>query len=154
MSVTPQQQATIKDFFAQTAQGQGQQQQQGSFLQQVPYKSRTGELVQTLQQIKDETSTNRNDASREEASSQHALELLEQSLDSEIKAGNKQMSDKKMQVSKSQEVVASSTSELDNTNKVISETLKYLQEVETMCKQKTLEWKERTKLRSDEVTAI
>jgi hypothetical protein len=154
MSVTPQQQATIKDFFAQTAQGQGQQQQQSSFLQQVPYKSRTGELVQTLQQIKDETSTNRNDASREEASSQHAFELLEQSLDSEIKSGNKQMSDKKMQVSKSQEVVASSTSELDNTNKVLSETLKYLQEVETMCKQKTLEWKERTKLRSDEVTAI
>jgi len=152
MSVTPQQQATIKDFFAQTAQGQGQP--QGSFLQQVPYKSRTGELVQTLQQIKDETSTNRNDASREEASSQHAFEMLEQSLDSEIKSGNKQMADKKMQVSKSQEVVASSQSELDNTNKVISETLKYLQEVETMCKQKTLEWKERTKLRSDEVTAI
>jgi len=152
MTVTPQQQATIKDFFAQAA--NGNQQQKTSFLQQVPYQSRTGELVQTLQQIKDETTTKRNDASREEAGSQHAFDLLAQSLESEIASGNKQMSEKKMQVSKSQEVVATSGAELDNTNRVISETLKYLTEVETTCKQKTLDWKSRTKLRSDEITAI
>jgi hypothetical protein len=64
------------------------------------------------------------------------------------------MTEKKMQVSKSQEVVATSGAELDNTNRVISETLKYLTEVETTCKQKTLDWKSRTKLRSDEITAI
>merc|ERR1719207_120763 len=153
MTVTPQQQATIKDFFAQAANG-GNQQQKTSFLQQVPYQSRTGELVQTLQQIKDETTTKRNDASREEAGSQHAFDLLAQSLESEIASGNKQMSEKKMQVSKSQEVVATSGAELDNTNRVIQETLKYLTEVETTCKQKTLDWKSRTKLRSDEITAI
>ena len=152
MTVTPQQQATIKDFFTQAA--NGNQQQKTSFLQQVPYQSRTGELVQTLQQIKDETTTKRNDASREEAGSQHAFDLLAQSLESEIASGNKQMSEKKMQVSKSQEVVATSGAELDNTNRVISETLKYLQEVEMTCKQKTLDWKSRTKLRSDEITAI
>ena len=69
--------------------------------------------------------------SREEAGSQHAFDLLAQSLESEIASGNKQMSEKKMQVSKSQEVVATSGAELDNTNRVIQETLKYLTEVET-----------------------
>merc|ERR1719359_1120716 len=63
MTVTPQQQATIKDFFQQT-----EQQNSGkSFLQQggqAPFQSRTGELIQTLQQIKDETSKNRDDATK------------------------------------------------------------------------------------------
>merc|ERR1719420_645245 len=64
MTVTPEQQATIKDFFQQTAQ---QNAGQTSFLQQQgPFQSRTGELIQTLQQIKDETSTNRDEATKEE----------------------------------------------------------------------------------------
>jgi hypothetical protein len=150
MTVTPEQQATIKDFFQQTAQEAGSK----SFLQQSQMGSHTGELIQTLQQIKDETQKNRDNASQEEASAAQAFELLAQSLQSEITNGNKVLAGKKSQVSKSQESVAESQSELDNTNHVVSEAEKYLNEVTLTCKQKTLEWKERSKLRSDEITAI
>merc|ERR1719440_2778708 len=153
MTVTPQQQATIKDFFQQTEQQNSGQ----SFLQQgqqAPYESRTGELVQTLQQIKDETSKNRDDATKEEASAMNSFELLQQSLENEIANGNKVLTGKKTQVSKSQESVATSQSELDNTQRVVDDAAKYLDEVVMTCKQKTLEFKGRTKLRGDEITAI
>merc|ERR1719247_3513519 len=153
MSVTPQQQATIQDFFQQTE----QQNSAKSFLQQgqqAPYASRTGELVQTLQQIKDETSKNRDDATKEEASAMNSFELLTQSLENEIANGNKVLTSKKAEVSKSQEAVAESQSELDNTQRVVDEAQKYLDEVVMTCKQKTLEFKGRTKLRGDEITAI
>merc|ERR1719420_972509 len=153
MTVTPQQQATIKDFFKQT-----EQQNAGkSFLQQgqqAPFQSRTGELIQTLQQIKDETSKNRDDATKEEASAMNSFELLQQSLQTEIENGNKVLTGKKAQVSKSQEAVATSQSELDNTQRTVDEAQKYLDEVVMTCKQKTLEFKGRTKLRGDEITAI
>merc|ERR1719420_2277121 len=153
MSVTPQQQATIKDFFQQT-----EQQNSGkSFLQQgqnAPFQSRSGELIQTLQQIKDETSKNRDDATKEEASAMNSFELLQQSLQTEIENGNKVLTGKKAQVSKSQEAVATSQSELDNTQRVVDDAAKYLDEVVMTCKQKTLEFKGRTKLRGDEITAI
>merc|ERR1719440_1309241 len=153
MSVTPQQQATIKDFFQQTE----QQNADKSFLQQgqqAPFQSRTGELIQTLQQIKDETSKNRDDATKEEASAMNSFELMQQSLQSEIDNGNKVLTSKKAEVSKSQEAVATSQSELDNTERVVGEAQKYLDEVVMTCKQKTLEFKGRTKLRGDEITAI
>jgi len=153
MSVTPQQQATIKDFFQQTE----QQETQKSFLQQgqnAPFQSRAGQLIQTLQQIKDETSTNRDDATKEEASAMNSFELMQQSLQTEIENGNKVLTGKKAQVSKSQEAVATSQSELDNTQRVVDDAEKYLDEVVMTCKQKTLEFKGRTKLRGDEITAI
>merc|ERR1719331_2451910 len=153
MTVTPQQQATIKDFFQQTEQQNSGQ----SFLQQgqqAPFQSRTGELVQTLQQIKDETSKNRDDATKEEASAMNSFELMQQSLENEIANGNKVLTGKKAQVSKSQESVATSQSELDNTQRVVDDAQKYLDEVVMTCKQKTLEFKGRTKLRGDEITAI
>merc|ERR1719460_860667 len=153
MSVTPQQQATIKDFFQQTE----QQETQKSFLQQgqnAPFQSRAGQLIQTLQQIKDETSTNRDDATKEEASAMNSFELMQQSLQTEIENGNKVLTGKKAQVSKSQEAVATSQSELDNTQRVVADAEKYLDEVVMTCKQKTLEFKGRTKLRGDEITAI
>merc|ERR1719440_2330325 len=127
MSVTPQQQATIKDFFQQTE----QQNADKSFLQQgqqAPFQSRTGELIQTLQQIKDETSKNRDDATKEEASAMNSFELLTQSLENEIANGNKVLTGKKAQVSKSQEAVATSQSELDHTQRVVGEAEKYLDE--------------------------
>jgi DNA repair exonuclease SbcCD ATPase subunit len=151
MTVTPQQQAKIKDFFQQTAQ---QANSKGTFLQQSQMGSHTGELIQTLQSIKDETEKNRDNAAQEEASAAQAFELLAQSLQSEISNGNKVLAGKKMQVSKSQQSVAESQSELDNTNHVVAEAEKYLNQVTLTCKQKTLEWKERSKLRSDEITAI
>lgn len=153
ITVTPQQQATIKDFFQQT-----EQQNAGkSFLQQgqqAPFQSQTGQLIQTLQQIKDETSKNRDDATKEEASAMNSFELLQQSLQTEIANGNKVLAAKKAEVSKSQEAVATSQSELDNTQRVVADAQKYLDEVVMTCKQKTLEFKGRTKLRGDEITAI
>merc|ERR1719387_3414673 len=77
----------------------------------------------------------------------NSFELLQQSLQTEIENGNKVLTSKK-------EAVATSQSELDNTQRTVDEAQKYLDEVIMTCKQKTLEFKGRTKLRGDEITAI
>jgi len=152
LMMTPQQSASVQDFFQQTA--QGAQPAAASFLQQVPYKSRTGELVITLQQLKDETTAKRQAKTKEESDLQHAFDLLKQSLQTEIDSDTKTMDLKKRDVQTSEENVAKAQSELQATNSVITEALAYLEEVGTTCDTKSREWKERTKVRSDEITAV
>merc|ERR1719247_2798579 len=73
--------------------------------------------VTPQQQIKDETGKNRDDATKEEASAMNSFELLQQSLEGEIENGSKVLASKKAEVSKSKEAVATSQSELDNTQR-------------------------------------
>merc|ERR550514_382214 len=54
----------------------------------------------------------------------------------------------------SEERSSASEAELENTKQSLLETGKYLEEVKNQCQQKAREWKERTKLRSDEITAV
>lgn len=59
-----------------------------------------------------------------------------------------------MQVSKSQESSSEKQSELDDAMHLTAETQKYLKGVSAACEQKAREFKQRTKLRSDETSAI
>eukprot|EP00397_Hematodinium_sp_SG-2012_P029625 GEMP01031314.1.p1 GENE.GEMP01031314.1~~GEMP01031314.1.p1 ORF type:complete len:405 (+),score=112.20 GEMP01031314.1:587-1801(+) len=79
---------------------------------------------------------------------------MKQSLVSEIDAGNKALSSKKTQIASSLERSAAKNAELTETDRLLAEASKFLDGVVAACQQKAREWKERTKLRSDELTAI
>jgi hypothetical protein len=153
LMVTPstEQQASVKSFFQQAESGQSKQ---ASFLQQAPFKSRTGELIITLEQLRDEAKKGRADATRDETASAHGFDLLKQSLQMQIDTDTKTMNEKKNAVQKSEQAVAEAQMELQATNAVINEAIAYLEEVEGTCTAKSAEWRQRVKVRSDEVTAV
>merc|ERR1719217_566336 len=64
------------------------------------------------------------------------------------------MNEKKNQIAKSEETCSQKQQELDAAKQLNSETQKYLDDVTAACEQKAREFKERTKLRSDEITAV
>jgi len=144
------QQSTLDSFFRSTMQSGVQ-----SFLQiGEPFKSTLSPLVQLLEGIRSDTETNRNSATKEEQQSENAFQLMQQSLESEIEAGGKALDGKKSQIAQSSERSAVKDVERVETQRISVETNKYLQGVYAQCKQKAREWKDRTKLRSDELTAI
>jgi len=113
-----------------------------------------GDITTTLQGILDEQKKNRDAAMKGEQKSANAFSLLDQSLTNEITEGKKAMNEKKTQVSKSEESCSEKQQELDAAKKINTETTKYLNDVIAACEQKAREFKERTKLRTDEIVAV
>merc|ERR1719160_534434 len=118
------------------------------------YQQQGGGVITTLQGILDKQKINRDTAMQGEQKAANAFSLIEQSLNTEISEGNKAMNEKKSQVAKSEETCSQKQQELDAAKQLNSETAKYLQDVIAQCEQKAREFKERTKLRTDEITAV
>jgi len=156
--------STLDNFFRTTQMMQnGQLSQPMSFLQtgqmqMAPdygdYQQQGGGVVGTLQGILDKQKVNRDTAMQAEQKAANAFQLVEQSLNTEISEGNKAMNEKKNQIAKSEETCSQKQQELDAAKQLNSETQKYLDDVIAACEQKAREFKERTKLRSDEITAV
>merc|ERR1719379_2005571 len=97
---------------------------------------------------------NHETAVNQEQNSQQAFEMVETSLKTQIANAQETIDEKKTQMSKSQESSSQKQSELDDSMRLNTETQKYLDSVTAACEQKAREFKERTKLRSDEITAV
>jgi hypothetical protein len=157
---------TLDNFFRTTQMmqtGQAPQMQPMSFLQtgqmmMAPdygdYQQQGGGVTTTLQSILDKQKVNRDAAMQGEQKAANAFSLVEQSLTTEISDGNKAMTEKKSQVAKSEETCSKKQQELDAAKQLNAETTQYLNDVIAACEQKAREFKERTKLRSDEITAV
>lgn len=166
------QQQTLDNFFKATIAMRGDEIQQGGSELQSPSFLQTGALTrrqinllqvgqptssgvgQTLQAILDEQKKNRDAAMAEEQKSANAFALLQQSLSNEITNGNKAMEEKKSAMAQSQETSAQKTAELNELQNTLTTTQKYLDEVTAQCQQKARDWKERQKVRTDEIVAI
>merc|ERR1719428_2213260 len=118
------------------------------------YQQQGGGVTTTLQTILDKQKVNRETAMQAEQKSASAFEMVEQSLTTEITNGQKAMTEKKSQTSKSEETCSQKQQEYDAAKQLNEETTKYLNDVVAACEQKAREFKERTKLRSDEITAV
>merc|ERR1719428_1142495 len=118
------------------------------------YQQQGGGVTTTLQTILDKQKVNRETAMQAEQKSASAFEMVEQSLTTEITNGQKAMTEKKSQTSKSEETCSQKQQEYDAAKQLNEETQKYLDDVVAACQQKAREFKERTKLRSDEITAV
>jgi len=111
-------------------------------------------VVEALQKIKADQETNRDKSLTEEQTAKNNFEQLKASLEDSIKGLETEMATKKSQRAESEEASAKSQAQLDQAEKSLAENEKYLEEITSQCEQKAREWKERTKLRSDEITAV
>jgi len=175
--VTPQEQQTLAAFFQQAQQasmGDGGSSNRGvgtmaqtrptnvlapdnyqpplGFLQ-MPDNSPNA-VLQALQKIKADQEENRDKTLQEEQTAKDNFEQLRKSLSDAIQSFQDEMDTKKGQRALSEESSARSQAELGQATQAFQENGKYLQEVVGQCEQKAREWKERTKLRSDEITAV
>jgi len=118
------------------------------------YQQQGGGVITTLQGILDKQKVNRDTAMQGEQKAASAFSLIQQSLTTEISEGNKAMNEKKSQTAKSEETCSQKQQELDAAKQLNAETTNYYNDVVAACEQKAREFKERTKLRSDEITAV
>jgi len=155
------QQKILDEFFKttmmmQTSSQQPQMDQYGPNFLQVSAQSGNphGGIMATLQQIMTEQKKNRETAMKTEQTAANAFQLMDQSLTTEISNQNQDLNQKKNQVATSTESSSQKQTELNAVKEQFEATTTYKDQVTAQCNQKALDWKERTKLRSDEITAI
>jgi len=120
----------------------------------APFESQLAPLIELIDNIRTDTERNRNQASGDEESAVRASQLLDQSLGIEIESGKKALALKQGEISQSNERSSQKQAEITEMNHILKETTKYINGVYGTCRGRAREWKERVKLRSDELTAI
>jgi len=158
-----QQQQTLKNFFRTTQLIQSGQAPQMNFLQTgqsvmapdyLDYQQQASGVTAALQLILNKEKGNRDTALQGEQNAANSFSMVEQSLNTEITEGQKTISGKKSQLAKSEETCSQKQQELEEVKELYAETTRYLNDVVGACNQKAREFKVRTKLRSDELSAV
>lgn len=114
----------------------------------------SGAVLKALQQIKSEQEAARDAALRTETAAKRNFDHLKQSLDAAIRNYQDQMAGIKQRLAASLQASSASQADLEQAVATRAATTEYLETVTSQCKQKALEWKDRTKLRADEITAV
>lgn len=154
------QQSTLDAFFQHTAAAQNRR--TGSdlnFLQldsteDGPYKSKAGGIADTLSTILTKSKREKDEQMKKERDAQFNFELFALPLKNEISGVSKAMSEKKSQVSKSDQLTAQKTQALAAANELLQATTKHLADCQAQCQQKSIDWHARTSKRSDEIIAV
>merc|ERR1719316_786218 len=94
------------------------------------------------------------DARTAEMKAQHSYEMLKQSLDTELDAMNKRMSQATTEKSGLEEAKASAEEQLAATQTTLADDEKYLEELKQSCSMKAQEWATRQKDAAGELAAI
>jgi len=118
------------------------------------YKSHSGAILDTLEDMKDQAIALRNDGQKAEMNAAHAYNMLRQSLENALKEDGKDFDAAKAAKAAAEEAKASFEGDLSATQKMIAETEKYLQEVASDCQQKAADNEASTKSREEELNAL
>jgi len=118
------------------------------------YKSHSGAIIDTLEDMKDKAKALRHDGQTAEMNAQHSYEMLRQSLETALAQDNKDLDEAKASKSASEEAKAGFEGDLSQTQKTIAETEKYLQEVNTDCQERAADNEASTKSREEELSAL
>jgi len=147
-----------KDKAALTALVQQAQDDDFSFAQGAPdpaaYKSQSGGILDTLEDMKDKAAAMRNDAQKAEMNTKHSFEMLEQSLKTSIAQDEKDMSGSKAAKSAAEEAKAKAEGDLAAAEKGLTNDEKYLSDISSDCQTKAADWEVSQKSRADELEAL
>merc|ERR1719331_965395 len=94
------------------------------------------------------------DARTEEMKSQHAFDMLRQSLETELKTMKKRMSAATAEKSGTEKTMQDASEELTTTEKTLAADEEYLAELKQSCANKAAEWEQRQKDAAGEMAAI
>merc|ERR1719240_1241656 len=118
------------------------------------YKSKSGGIVDTLEDMKDKAEGELSEARKAESNAQHNYDMLKQGLTDEIAAANHEKKEAEDAKAEAAGVQATSEGELAVTNKDLADAQAALQNVGTDCMQKATDHQVSTQGRADELKAL
>lgn len=118
------------------------------------YESKSGGIIQTLEDLLSKAETQLEDARQAETKSLQAYELLAQSLKDEITYATKDLDKAKKALSASKEAEATAEGDLAVTSKDLAEDIKSLDELHSSCMDKATQFETETKSRGEELKAL
>ena len=118
------------------------------------YENQSGGIVETLGGLLEKAESQLDDARKKETASLNNFEMLKQSLEDEIKFGNKDMAEAKKGIAASSEKKAAAEGDLAATSKELAADVSSLADLHRECMAKAEEFESETKSRGDELKAL
>merc|ERR1719460_1878459 len=118
------------------------------------YETHGAGILETFEDMKTKAEETLSDARTAEMKAGHSYEMLKQSLDMELDAMNKRMSQATTEKAGLEEAKASAEEQLSSTQKTLADDKKYLEELKQSCSMKAAEWATRQKDAAGELAAI
>jgi predicted nucleic acid-binding Zn-ribbon protein len=118
------------------------------------YKSQSGDIVSTLENLKDEAEDQLASARKAETTNRHNFEMLKQSLEDEIKFNKKDMAAAKNGIAQSEQSKSSAQGDLDVTSKDLKADIEQKADLHHDCMSKAEEFQTSTKSRGEELKAL
>merc|ERR1719231_587505 len=118
------------------------------------YAPQSGQIFGILKQMKETFETNLSSAQKEEMQAQAAYEDLKAAKEEEIKAGTELKDTKTQELADTDEKLAQSKQDLDDTRNSLSADQKFLMNLKETCLMTDQEWEERQKARAEEMKAV
>jgi chromosome segregation ATPase len=118
------------------------------------YESKSGGIVDTLEDMKDKAESTLGSLRREEMQAKHAFEMIKQSLSDAIAGLNKEVDSSSTASSGAQARLGQAQGDLASTDAAKKADEEYVSKLSTECKAKAEEWDQRQKSARDEMAAL
>merc|ERR1719375_1084446 len=118
------------------------------------YAPQSGAIFGILKQMKETFETNLSSSQKEEMQSQQAYDDLKAAKETEIKAGTDQSDTKTQELADTDEKLAESKQDLDDTRMSLDADQVFLMSMKETCQMTDQEFEERTKTRQEEIQAV
>jgi len=118
------------------------------------YAPQSGQIFGILKQMKETFETNLSSSQKEEMQAQAAYEDLKAAKEAEIKAGTELKDTKTQELADTDEKLAQSKQDLEDTRNSLSADQKFLMNLKETCQMTDQEWEERQKSRAEEIKAV
>lgn len=118
------------------------------------YELRSGGVVDMLDELKEKFITERSALEKEEMNRRHAHQMLVQDLEAQSTNAESIRQEKVQQKAKDLQSVATMKGEITDTSSTKAQDDKFLSDTKASCTQKTSDFEERQKMRSEEIVAI
>jgi len=118
------------------------------------YAPQSGEIFGILRQMKETFEANLSESQKEELANQKAYEDLKAAKEKEISAGKSQIDTKTQQLAETDEKLAQSKEDIEDTRNSLSADEEFLMMLKEKCQMTDQEWEERSKTRQMEMEAV
>lgn len=118
------------------------------------YESHSGNIVQTLETLLEKAQTSLDEARKTEVSAIHNFQMLEQSLQDEVRFANKEMDEAKKEAAQAGEAKATAEGELIATNEELAADTTALEDLHHDCMTRAQDHEAATQSRQEELTAL
>jgi chromosome segregation ATPase len=118
------------------------------------YAPQSGEIFGILRQMRETFEANLSESQKEELANQKAYEELKAAKEEEISAGQTQIDTKTQQLADTDEKLAQSKQDIEDTRNSLSADEQFLMMLKEKCQMTDKEWEERSKTRQTEMEAV